>query len=135
MKREEIKDIKLIMKILDDHAEKTLEKAPILEGMEERIIDKLELVKLRREVKILKKLEYSLVLGMFLIFVLFFPWEMKIDVKKLFYSPGIEGVSVDSVENLIEGAEKSLSLYLEMESELDPLSFNEDDFSGNENYW
>ena len=131
MNKKEFKDFRTITRILEKHSKNKID-IPPLEDMEEKILSQLEIRKLKKEIKVLKRLEYGLILGIFLVFVFFFPWQIREKINRYSTSPEKETLFSLDIDEMVREVENSFKSYLEVESGLDPL-MDEDIFASWEN--
>ncbi len=117
MDKKELRDLKFIMSVLDNSRKKDIE-VPELEGLESEILRQVEVRELKKEINILRRLEYGLVVGIFLLFVLLFPRGMYDRIKSSY--PG-STITSSSIEDVIYEVQREISSYLDEEYELNSL--------------
>ncbi len=126
MKDQEFKDFKLIMSILSEHSKKDIIQTPSLSGMENRVLSKIDIIKLKKEVRILRRLEYVLIFTMFMFLLFLFPGQIGRWINDYLHNSGSEVLPVQEVEYVVNEVEGSLEDYLNTEMDLNPLFINED---------
>ncbi len=126
MKDQEFKDFKLIMSILSEHSKKDIIQTPSLSDMENRVLSKIDIIKLKKEVRILRRLEYVLIFTMFMFLLFLFPGQIGRWINDYLHNSGSEVLPVQEVEYVVNEVEGSLEDYLNTEMDLNPLFINED---------
>ena len=117
MIKKDIRDLKFIMKTLRKSKKKNID-LPELEDLETKIINQIEIRKLKREISILKRLEYALILGIFFLFILFFPRGIKDRVE----GPYSTNSNIPSgMEGMFYEVQEEIRFYLSEEYEFDFL--------------
>ncbi len=126
MNRGEFKDYKNIMKVLSQTKIKD-DSLPSLDNIENKVLEKIEVRKLKKEIKTLKRLEFGLLIGIFVLFIFFFPRGIE---NRLTYFQHMErdGALVQDIENVIEDIQNNIESYLDSEYELNPFTLEEDVF-------
>ncbi len=117
MDKKEFRDLRFIMSVLDKSRKKDIE-VPELENLESEVLRQVEVRELKKEINILRRLEYGLVIGIFLLFVLLFPRGMYDRIKSSY--PGTT-IASSSIEDVIYEVQREISSYLDEEYELNSL--------------
>ncbi len=125
MKSEEFRDFKLIMEVLNRYSREERDNTLSLSNMEDRVLSKIEIVNLKKEIMALKKLEYILIFAIFIFLLFLSPGQIGQWIKGYPYNSNLKALSAQGIEDVVDKAEISLENYLETEMDLNSLFISE----------